>query len=373
MRPFVYAVAASRVVFGRGSLKAQLEGEVAQLGAKRVLVITTPHQRDIGEEVSSLLGARFTALYSNATMHTPVEVTEDALKVVSEKNIDCLVAVGGGSTIGLAKALAYRTDLLQIVVPSTYAGSEATSILGQTEKGAKTTLVSPKVLPEVIVYDVDLTLTLPKVMSLTSGVNAIAHSIETLYSAKSNPFIDLLAVEGIQVMMRSLAKLGSEPDDIEARSDALYAAWACGMCLGNGGGTALHHKICHTIGGMLNTPHAETHAIVLPHALQYNYAYLNKDSRRNLGRAFGLAVNEEGGRDQLEREGVEMAQKIFDIVQNGGAPTSLAALGVKSSDLEPVAEAAAKAPYPNPAPLEGPRLLELLHRAHLGSRPVPGL
>ena len=179
------------------------------------------------------------------------------------------MALGGGSTIGLAKAIALRTDLPQIAIPTTYAGSEMTPILGETKDGRKTTQKSPKVLPEVVIYDVDLTMTLPQGLSGTSGINAIAHAVEALYAEDSNPIISVLAEQSIAALGRSLPKIAADPGDREARSDAQYGAFLAGACLGSVG-MALHHKLCHTLGGMFDLPHSETHTIVLPHALAYN-------------------------------------------------------------------------------------------------------
>jgi alcohol dehydrogenase class IV len=179
--------------------------------------------------------------------------------------------VGGGSTTGLGKAIALATGLDQIVVPTTYAGSEMTPILGQTERGVKTTQRSPAILPEVVIYDVDLTLTLPPALTATSGLNAIAHAVEALYAQDRNPIVSLMAEEGIAALARSLPVLVDAASDLAARSDALYGAWLCGACLG-AVGMALHHKLCHTLGGSFDLPHAETHAVVLPHAVAYNSA-----------------------------------------------------------------------------------------------------
>src|SRR5262249_49398149 len=161
-----------------------------------------------------------------------------------------------------------RTDLPQIVVPTTYAGSEMTPILGETAGGAKTTQKTLKVLPEVVIYDVELTLSLPVAISGVSGMNAIAHAIEALYAQDANPVIELMALEGIRALAGALPRIAEAPKDVEARSDALYGAWLCGVCLGSVG-MALHHKLCHTLGGSFGLPHAETHTVVLPHATRY--------------------------------------------------------------------------------------------------------
>ena len=186
-------------------------------------------------------------------------------------DVDCLVALGGGSTTGLGKAIAYRTDLPQIVIPTSYAGSEVTPILGQTQDGKKTTLKSSRVLPEVVLYDPELSRGLPVLMSVTSGINAVAHAAEALYAQDRNPISSLIAVEGIKALTNALPKIVENPSDMSARSAARYGTWLCGSVLGDVG-MALHHKLCHTLGGAFGLPHAETHTVVLPHAIAFNTA-----------------------------------------------------------------------------------------------------
>ncbi|KAF8067929.1 iron-containing alcohol dehydrogenase [Lyophyllum atratum] len=354
MQPFIYNSLPGRVIFGTGT-QVQVVQEVQNLGCGKVIVLTTPQQIKQGHAVEELLGDLCVGLYTRAAMHTPTDITDDAMKAVKELGADCIVAVGGGSTIGLGKAIALRTDLPQIVIPTTYAGSEATPILGQTENGLKTGQRTLKVLPEVIIYDVNLTLTLPRTMSVTSGINAIAHAVEALYSKEANPVIDLLAQEGIKSIARSLPTIVREKDAtllLEARSDALYGAWACGTCLG-AVGMSLHHKLCHTLGGSFNLPHAETHTVILPHAIVYNAPFAS-DAISKVASSLGVT---------------NAAQCIYDLSKGLGAPYSLRELGMKEEDLEIAADIALKSPYPNPAPLEREKLLKLLRDAWAGNRP----
>src|SRR5207237_5575433 len=206
---------------------------------------------------------------AGAVMHTPVEVTEAAMARVDELQADCIVAIGGGSTVGLGKAIALRSDLPQIAIPTTYAGSEMTDILGETRAGVKTTVRSSNVLPETVIYDVDLTLSLPAKLSAMSGMNAIAHAVEALYAEDGNPIVDLMAEEGLRALAHSLPVIMSSPRDREARMLAQYGAWLCGTCLG-AVAMALHHKLCHVLGGSFKLPHAETHAVLLPYTAAYN-------------------------------------------------------------------------------------------------------
>jgi len=351
MQTFVYNALPSRVIFGQGTL-AQLADEVRALGCMRALVLTTAPQSEQGQHLCQLLGDLAVGVFNNATMHTPVDVTEEALRVVEQSRADCLVAIGGGSTIGLSKALALRTDLPQIVIPTTYAGSEVTPIIGQTEAGLKTTQRTLKVLPEVIIYDVDLTLSLPADLTVTSGLNAIAHAVEALYSKDANPLISLLAQEGIAAISRALPAIHRDPSDIEARADALFGAWTCGTCLG-AVGMSIHHKLCHTLGGSFNLPHAPTHAVILPHAVAYNSAAA-PEAMALIARALGTD---------------DAARGLFDLAQKSGAPTTLAELGMTAEDIDRATEVACASPYWNPRPIEAEGIRTLLTNALEGRRP----
>ena len=258
MNPIVHNSPDARVIFGIDTVR-QLPAEVERLEVNRALIISTPQQQKQAEQIAALLGAKATGMLNTAAMHTPVEITADALRVVDSLAVDCLVGIGGGSTTGLCKAIALRTDLPQIIVPTTYAGSEMTPILGQTEGGVKTTLRDEKVLPGVVIYDVRLTLTLPPDISGTSGINAIAHAVEALYAENKNAETSAMAVEGISRLSHALPIIAGQARNIEARTDALHGASLCGQCLATVG-MALHHKLCHTLGGSFDLPHAKGRA-----------------------------------------------------------------------------------------------------------------
>ena len=351
MDPFVYTAHSARVIFGAGTLD-RLVPEVERLDLRHVLVLSTPQQKTEADALAARIGARAAAVFAGATMHTPVGVTEEAMRVVAANGIDGLVAVGGGSTTGLAKAIALRTDLPQIVAPTTYAGSEMTAILGETKDGLKTTVKSAKVLPEVVIYDVDLTMSLPVSLSVVSGMNAIAHAVEALYAQDRNPIITMMAADGIRAFARALSRIVEAPDDREARSDALYGAWLCGTCLG-AVGMAIHHKLCHTLGGSFDLPHAETHTVVLPHATAYNAAAA-PHAMRIIAEALG-ADDAAGG--------------LYDLAGRLGAKRSLQALGMPADGIDKAADIAMASPYWNPRPLDRAAIRDLIARAHAGLRP----
>jgi alcohol dehydrogenase class IV len=351
MEPFVYEALPSRVIFGAGTL-SRLSEEITRLGLSRVLVLSTPQQRHEAERLAATLEGCSAAVFAGATMHTPVEVTDRAMKMVAARRADGIVSVGGGSTIGLGKAIALRTDLPQIVVPTTYAGSEMTPILGETKGGIKTTQRSPKILPETVLYDVNLTLSLPVSLSVTSGINAIAHAVEALYAADRNPIISLMAEDGIKAFASALPRIVAAPDDGEARSHALYGAWLCGSCLG-AVQMALHHKLCHTLGGTFDLPHAETHTVVLPHAIAYNAAS-SPEAMERLARALGAS---------------DPAPAMFDLAGRLGARRALRDLGMPESGIDRAADIATQNPYPNPRPIERTAIRDLIARAWAGQPP----
>jgi len=352
MQPFIYsAVPAPRVIFGAGCL-SQLPEEIERLGSRRALVLSTPGQRALAERVAALLGPRAAGVYSRAVMHVPAQTVKEAREAASAVQADCAVAVGGGSTTGLGKAIALEAGLPVVAVPTTYAGSEMTPIYGITEGGLKKTGRDSKVLPRTVLYDPELTLGLPVRVSVTSGINAIAHAAEGLYSPDRNPVMDLLAQEGIAALAHSLPRLREQPADAQARSQALYGAWLCGMVLANVG-MALHHKLCHTLGGSFNLPHAETHTIVLPHALAYN-APAAPEAMNRIARALGVA---------------DAAQGAFDLAATNGAPTALRDIGMRAGDVDRACALALQNQYPNPRPLEAEGLRRLLQDAYEGRRP----
>ena len=351
MKSFVYNGQPGRVVFGAGALQ-HLEREIDALGAHRALVLCTPEQRAQAERVAALLGARAAGVLAKAVMHVPIETAREARDVARRLNADCAVAVGGGSTTGLGKAIALDSGLPILAIPTTYAGSEMTPIYGITEGGLKKTGRDPRVLPRCVIYDPELTLTLPVALSVTSGINAIAHAAEGLYAQDSNPVMDLMAGEGIGALGRALPAIRANPADLNARGDALYGAWLCGVVLGNVG-MALHHKLCHTLGGSFNLPHAETHTVVLPHALAYNAAAAPQAMAR-IAQALG---------------GTSAARSVFDLARDNGAPVALKDIGMRAADLDRACDIAAQNQYPNPRPLERAALRQLLQNAFDGMRP----
>jgi maleylacetate reductase len=361
LQPFVYNSVAQRVVFGAGSLQ-HLAREIDALGARRALVLSTPEQRPQAERIADMLGAHAAGVFDRAVMHVPIETAREAREVARRLGADCAVAIGGGSTTGLGKAIALDSGLPILAIPTTYAGSEMTPIYGITEAGMKKTGKDFKVLPRTVIYDPELSLTLPVGMSVTSGINAIAHAAEGLYAVDSNPIMDLMAQEGLAALGRALPAIRATPYDPAARSDALYGAWLCGTVLGNVG-MALHHKLCHTLGGSFNLPHAEAHTIVLPHALAYN-AEAAPHAMARIAKAL-LGHSGHSG----DSDGSSAAQAVYDLARDNGAPVALRDIGMKESDLDLACAHALENQYSNPRPLARDAIRALLQNAWEGVRP----
>jgi maleylacetate reductase len=349
---FTYAALPNRVVFGSGT-RARLPDEVRALGAKRVLLLGTPSQRDAADALAGALGSRAAGRFDGAVLHTPVHVTDQAVAHALALRADCVVAIGGGSVIGLAKAIALRTGMPQVAIPTTYSGSETTPILGETRGGEKATQRAMEVLPAIVIYDVDLTLTLPAALSSTSGVNALAHAVEALYARDRNPVTSLLAEEAVRVLASGLPRIVTDPNDRDARSAALYGAWLAGTCLA-AVGMALHHKLAHVLGGAFGLPHAATHAVLLPHTAAFN-APAAPVAMARLAAALGAS---------------DAPDALFALNRRLGAPLALRDLGMPEEGIERAADLALRDPYWNPRPLERAGLARLISRAWAGELPA---
>jgi alcohol dehydrogenase class IV len=351
MQRFVYESLPSRVVFGAGSLDT-LPAEIDRLGCKRALLLATA-RRGQAEAIVERLGTRAAGVYDKAIMHVPIETARDARAEARRLDADVVVGVGGGSTIGLAKAIALESGLPVVALPTTFSGSEMTPIWGLTEGGVKRTGRDLKVLPRTVIYDPALTLTLPPAVAGPSGMNAIAHCVEALYAENANPIVSLMAEEGIRSLAASLPTVVSKPGEPEAHATALYGAWLAGACLG-AVGMALHHKLCHTLGGSFKLPHAETHTVILPYATAYNFAAAPA-AMKAISRALGGTGNP--------------ATALFDLARKLKAPAALKEIGMRADDLDSAAELATRNPYYNPRPVTFDGVRALLEAAFRGRRP----
>jgi maleylacetate reductase len=350
MEPFTHDGWPARVVFGRGAVR-HTGREIQRLGCGQALVLATPGRRADARALADRLGPLAAGVYAGAVQHTPVEVTDHAVQALADAGADCLVALGGGSAIGLAKALAARTGVAQVVIPTTYAGSEVTPVLGETADGLKRTRRGPEILPEAVVYDPDLTDQLPVRLSLTSGLNAMAHALEGVYAPDRSPLHTLLAREGLRALHGALPALVRAPTDRAARDRALYGAWLCGTVLG-GVGMSVHHKLCHTVGAALDLPHADVHAVLLPHTM----AFVEQAVPQALAPVTDIF-------------GPRVGAGLHAYAAALGAPLRLADLGVEPGVLDRMADLAIADPYWSPRELDRDAVRALLHRAWAGQAP----
>ena len=357
-RPFTYDAAvlrgrAVRVVFGVGTIE-QVGDEARSLGG-RALLIAGPHEDAAADTVGAQLGTRLVGRLRDVAQHVPVELAAGAVARAGALGAELLIAVGGGSATGLAKAVARDTGLPVLAVPTTYAGSEMTSIWGQTDREGKTTGRDPRVLPRTVVYDPALTTSLPAGITGASGMNALAHALESLYAPDTTDLLRSVATGALRALPPALAVAVARGDDLPARSDALYGAWLAGWALGSTT-MGLHHKLAHVLGGTFRLPHAGVHSALLPHVAAFNAPAAPA--------AFALAAEALGvaGPDRV-------APALFDLATRLAAPTSLAGLGLAPEAIEQVAATVAASPVVNPRPVTEADLVRLLRDAHAGKQP----
>jgi alcohol dehydrogenase class IV len=348
---FVHENLPQRVCFGSGEAAATLRREIENLGAERVVVIASKGEADRAGRITA--GLPVAHRHDEVVMHVPVDVAERARRAVARARADALVSVGGGSTTGLAKAVALTTGLPIVAVPTTYAGSEATAIWGLTEGARKTTGTDPRVLPKVIVYDATLTTSLPVELSVASGLNALAHCVDAMWAPNADPVNAALAAEGIRSLNAGLPSVVEDPENIDGREHAMQAAYLSAAAFASAG-SGLHHKICHVLGGKYNLPHAQTHAVVLPYVLAFNAPAAGEAEARIAG-SFGM----ERAIDGLQRLRADLR-----------APRALRDYGFPEADVPAAAEAILPAvPPSNPRPVTVGDLRRLLHAAWAGADP----
>lgn len=356
---FRYQALPMRVQFGAGTF-AQLPDEVRDLGRERVLVISTPGRAALARTAAEMLSRYAAGIHPEAVMHVPASAAGHARAVARDLRADALVAIGGGSAIGLAKAVALTSGLPVIAVPTTYSGSEMTPVWGLTDGGIKRTGRDRRVLPASVLYDPELTVSLPAGTSGVSGLNALAHAAEALYAPDASPVTSLMAEEGVRALRAALPRVTERPDDLDARTGALYGAWLCGSCLG-ATTMSLHHRICHALGGSLGLPHAPAHAVVLPYVLAYNLAGPAPAAGRAVA-ALRRALNAD-----------DPVAALIALNRQVGAPGSLGELGMQAGDAGPVAEQVAlpsTATGANPRPFTAEPVRALLLAAQRGADPA---
>lgn len=355
---FVHTFLPGRVVFGAGSLE-RVADEAAALGVRRALIVATNSARDAADAVEAQLKDRFAGRIDGVAQHVPTEVAENARTKAGVAEADAIIAIGGGSAVGLAKAIA-RTHtrrpggLAIVAVPTTYAGSEMTPVWGETSGGSKSTGTDLKVLPRVVVYDPVLSQHLPITVTAASVANAIAHCVEAVWTPKADPITDIVAVEGLRALSAGLRAVLAESEDLDARGKLLYGACLAGSALATAG-TGLHHKLCHLLGGTYGLPHAETHAAVLPQVTRINAPAVPESAAR-LSAALGGST-----------DAVGLARQLFDLFDGAGVAVKLRELGLTEEQAD--AAAAGFDVTGNPVVVGEDEIREILRRALDGVRP----
>ena len=336
---------------GRGGPAARAQADVP--GTPRVMVIAT--RRELERSAAVLGGIRAELVFDDVVQHVPAESAERAHRAAQAAGIDVVVALGGGSAIGLAKAVALRSDrpagLSIVAVPTTYSGSEATAVWGLVEKGVKTTGFDPRVLPGTVIYDAALTGTLPRELSVSSAMNALAHGVDALWAPGANPVSALIAAEGIRMLARALPRIAAV--SMAGREEALYGAYLSASAFSSAG-SGLHHNICHVLGGAFGLPHAQTHAIVLPHVVALN-ASGAPEAEARIAAALGSR---------------SAALGLLALRDSVHAPTALRDFGFSESDIaRAVALILPTVPASNPRAVTPDDLTLLLRNAWAGTTP----
>jgi maleylacetate reductase len=327
--------------------------EARRFDSRRTFVIAADAERELAERLSS--GLAVAGVHHDVVMHVPVEVAQRGRDAAVGCDADLLVSVGGGSTVGLAKAIALTTGLPIVAVPTTYAGSEATNVWGLTEAGRKRTGADDRVLPRAVIYDASLTTSLPVALSVASGLNAMAHCVDAFWAPHADPINAAFAAEGILALAAGLPEVAAEPLQLPGREQLLYAAYLSGVAFASAG-SGLHHKICHALGGLYDLPHAQTHAVVLPYVLAFNGPAAPAAQRR-IATALTAVDADEG------------LKQLCCVLQ---APTALRDYGFTEADIPRAVDAILPSvPESNPRPVTADDLRKLLHLAWRGADPLP--
>ena len=349
-----------RVVFGCGSL-AELPAELERMDAERVAVVTSPGRRAQGDALCAQLGSRSAGVIAEALPHVPDEAVERGVERARELDAGALVAIGGGSSIGLGKVIAARTGALLVNVPTTYSGSEMTDVYGITAGGRKRTTRDGKAGAALIVYDPELTLSLPTAASVASAFNAAAQAAAQLYAPGGDPAFVAVALEALRRLFEGMPAVAADGSDLGARTELMRGAYLAGLALrqgiAGGGGLTLHHKLCHLLGGAAGLPHAETHTVMLPQVLDF--------LRGSIPAAMRQVAEILGTEDA--------AVGIFDLAERVGAPTSLTALGLEEAQVDGLLEPGMEYAEMGPRRFDRAGLRALLVSALEGRRPTSPL
>jgi len=349
----VYNSTPRRVIFGNGSVST-IADEVNHLGCSRALVISTPGRLKMAEDVASLIGRNCVAILPEAISQVPIELARMGRERAAELNADCLVSVGGGASVGLAKGIAYENGIPIIDIPTTYSGSEVTGFCGMTIDGVKQMHISLNMLASTLIYDPSLTLGLPVKTSAASAMNALAHCVDAVYVSTVNPVVALAAAEGARITAKAVMEVVKKPDDLQARGELLYGAYLAGVALT--GGFALQHGLAHVLGGTFHIEHGLAHSLCLPYVTAFNSRYV-PDKLLPIAKA-------------LETDVLNLGGKIYDLLGVLGLPSGLCEIGFAEENLDKLIRITLETDNGyNPVPLTEEAVRGIVTEMWLGRRP----
>jgi maleylacetate reductase len=363
MEQFHYVSYAQEIIFAPGS--ARQVGQAAERrGWRNLMLCANRSMQSNGtiDSIKSSLGERLVAVYDRVQPHVQDIQFHEVLATTREKSVDAVIGLGGGSSLGMAKAVGFESHLPIIAIPTTYAGSEMTSVYGIThtdeDPPRKVTVSDPGVTPKLVLYDPELTLALPPALTASTGINALAHCMEALYSKTRTPISTAAAVHGVRHIIGALLNCYLDGKDLEARTQMLLGSHLAGFSLASAS-MGLHHGLCHVLGGTANVPHGIANAIILPHAIRFN-ADATATQLIPAAEAIGVPVNRVNPMVVVEA----LVQKIFYLIGKMTLPQRLRDAGVAESDLSRLAQIAFqnRTVQNNPNPITEPAQIETLLR-----------
>ena len=346
---FTYHSDPVRIVFGAGAIAA-LPAEADFHNMSRLMVLCSPSRAEIARRVTAPIADRCITFCDASAPNMPREVFERIVDDIKQQKLDGFVVIGGGSPIGLAKAAAATTKIPYIAVVTTYSGSE---MAARWRIGIADDRISgdgPAALPATAIYDPELTLDLPPRFSAASGMNAMAHAVESLYGIDTNPIVQAMAEEAIKRLGTSLPRLVQNPRDLDARTEVLYGAWLAANFRAEVG---LEHAIAQRVRQWFNLDHAHTHAVATPYAIGFNAAAAPEAMAR-IKRALGVS---------------DAARGLYDLNVRLGLPTGLKGLGLREEDIGKAVDIVAAVKISHPRPVSKADLAEIIRQAFFGEPP----
>lgn len=375
-----------RIVFGHGKVNTAGD-EVARFRAGRALVVVSPSvtRTPLMEKIRVALGARCVGVFDRVKPHSPTESIKEAAAEARAARADVLISLGGGSAIDTAKGIAVllaeggplprfgvrftppdrkevpdlpQQKLPHIAIPTTLSGGEYSYSAGVTEGGKKFILADPKIAPRTVILDPEAAQTLPARLLAASGMNALAHCVEAIYSTHTQALTHAYCLAGVSRLSEYLPRAVESPEDIQAMGEVQVGACLAGMGVYSAW-TGIHHAIVHVIGGRFRIPHASIHALVLPYAMRWN---LDATVKAQAQIADAMKIDAPSDEEAARRA----PEAVLEMNRTMGLPLRLRDLGVPRDALSLLAEDALGdySVYTNPKPIRSAsQVLEVLEMA----------